>query len=99
MSALVQSDERAAARRRHPCMQAPVSSRQVAERVTQALADAGAPWPRVGARVLEARGRSGLDLAAFAEHVGVPPDVLGQAEAGQVAFVLLPAALRTQLIR
>lgn len=52
----------------------------------------GAEHPEVAAAILEARGRLGLDPAAFADHLGLDLGLILRAEAGDLpAEVLRPA--------
>ena len=87
------------ARRRHPCMRAPVPAARVLARVTDELELHGAPHPEVGAAIIAVRGASGLDQPRFAARAGVAPEVLRRAEAGEVARDQLPGPLRRMVPR
>jgi hypothetical protein len=91
--------ERAAARRRHPCMRSPVGEDHVHRRVAAALGRAGAPHPEVAAAILAVRGVAGLEPEAFARRAGVDAALLRRAEAGELARHELPGALRAMVPR
>lgn len=84
----------AAARRRHPSTQAPVPSRQVVARVARLLGRPGVRWPQVASAVLAVRGRTGLSPDELAGRLGIDPDVVRSAEAGEVSLGELPEPLR-----
>lgn len=98
MNAAVDPDV-AGARRRHPCARPPVSGGELRDRVAGLLDLHGAAWPEVAAAVLEVRGRAGLGPEAFATRAGVDVEVLGRAEAGELARDQLPGALRRMVPR
>lgn len=64
------------------------------ERLAERLRHEGYPHPGVAAVALAVRGARGADQAAFAAVLGVPRPVLAAAEAGELAFDRLPAALQ-----
>ena len=84
----------AAARRRHPCMRAPVPAETVRHRIVDELWLGGAAHPEVAAAVLAVRGATGLDQCSFARRAGVDVVQLQRAEAGDVPRDQLPGALR-----
>lgn len=89
----------AAARRRHPSTQPPVPAPRVAARLAHLLDGRGVRWPRIAAAVLEVRGRAGLSPDALASQLGIDPDVLRSAEAGELALAELPPPLRAAVGR
>ena len=88
------ADERTAARRRHPAARVAVDLSRFTTALERQLAEAGAPYPRVGAAAITARGRSGLDLERFAGLGGTDPRFLASVEAGLVDQSSLPGHLR-----
>jgi ribosome-binding protein aMBF1 (putative translation factor) len=87
----------AEARRRHPSTQPPVPARRVGATVARLLDGPGVPWPDVAAAVLQVRGRSGLSADELAGQLGIDPDVLRHAEAGDLGCDELPEALRCRV--
>jgi hypothetical protein len=85
----------AEARRRHPSARwtAPVDALRT--RVAQLLDLHGARHPDVAATLLEVRGRLGLDVVDFASGLGIGPEVLRRAEAGELSASRLPGRLRS----
>lgn len=83
----------AEARRRHPSARWPAPLDHLRARVTQWLELDGAGHADVAARLLEVRGRTGLDTDTFARRLGVSPELLSRAERGQVAPTQLPGKL------
>lgn len=86
-----------AARRRHPSMQPPVPLARLTDGVAQVLERPGVQWPRVAAAVLQIRGRSGLSRDELAGRLGIDPDEVRVAEAGECAVDDLPEPLRCQV--
>lgn len=87
------------ARRRHPSTQPPVAVPRVAARVARLLDRPGVRWPRVATAVLQVRGRAGVSPDELAGRLGVHPDVVRSAEAGELAVEDLPLPLRTHVRR
>lgn len=94
-----EATDRAAARRRHPCMRSPVGEGHVHRRVADALGRAGARHPGVAAAILGVRGVAALEPDAFARRAGVDVGLLRRAEAGELARHELPGALRAMVPR
>lgn len=84
----------AAARRRHPSARWPLPVDHLLSRVGELLEMRGAPHADVAARVLAARGRTGLDFPTFARRLGIDDHTLRDAEAGRVPIDRLPAPLQ-----
>lgn len=82
------------ARRRHPSMRCPLPPAALRHRVATELEVSGAPHADVAAAILEVRGRSGLEVLAFADRAGVDVELLRRAEAGETPRDQLPGALR-----
>ncbi len=82
------------ARRRHPSARWPAPIDGLRQRMTQYLALHGARHPAVAASLLEVRGRVGCDVDEFAHRLGIEPDLLRRAEAGEVSAARLPGRLR-----
>ena len=93
------AEEQVAARQRHPCMRPPVPRSWVVDLVVDELSGRGARHPAVAAAVLAVRGASGLHQEAFARRSGVAPELLGQAERGELSREDLPGALRRMVPR
>lgn len=87
----------AAARRRHPSTQPPVAASRVADRVVRLLDRRGVRWPQVAAAVLAVRGRTGLSPDELAGRLGIDPDLVRCAEAGELALAELPEPLRDRV--
>ncbi len=83
----------AEARRRHPSARWPAPLDQLRVRVAQWLELGGVGHADVAARLLEVRGRTGLDVEAFARRLGTDPQLRRQAEAGEVPRSRLPGKL------
>jgi hypothetical protein len=62
--------------------------------VAQWLELDGSPHPEVAARVLEARGRTGLGADDYAAVLGIDSVVLRRVENGEIAATELPTALQ-----
>ena len=89
----------AEARRRHPSTQSPVPARQVADRVVRLVDHPGVRWPRVAVAALQVRGRTGLSPDDLAVRLGIDPDVVREAEAGELAAEELPEPLGREVRR
>lgn len=84
----------AAAKARHPASGWHPDRDRVLAWAVARLASRGRPWPAVGARVLAARARSGLDREGFARAAGVTPEELDRVETGAVPPSALPPGVR-----
>lgn len=89
----------AEARRRHPSTQPPVPARRVVERVLHLVDRPGVRWPGVAAAALQVRGRTGLSPDELAVRLGIDPDVVREAEAGELAAEELPEPLGREVRR
>ncbi len=63
------------------------------EKVAERLRQHGSTHPVAAAAALAARGLSGLDQPRFAHLTGLPASTIASAEAGEIPFGDLPAAL------
>ncbi len=63
------------------------------ERLAERLQRAGYAHPVAAAVAQAARGHHGMDIEAFAAHLGLPPVDVRAAERGEVAFADLPDAV------
>ena len=70
---------------------------RVCERLAQHLDRSGATHPVAAAVTLAARGHQGLDVAEFADVLGLPVDAIRRAEAGNIAWED-EDRLRTQIV-
>ena len=93
---VVASDE---ARSRHPSIRSPLPADTLRHRVADSLDLEGAPFPEIGAAILETRGSSGMSVVAFARRAGVDAAVLRRAEAGRLPRDQLPGPLRRMVPR
>lgn len=85
------------ARRRHPSARWPAPVDALQARVAQLLALRGAEHADVAAALLQARGRLGLEVDEFARRLGLAPEVVRQAEAGELRALDLPGTLQRVL--
>lgn len=68
----------------------------VIERMARRLRAEGAAHPVAGAVALAARGHARMDAGEYAEAVGLPVEVVGSAESGDISFGQLPATVGEQ---
>lgn len=83
-----------AARNRHPSSRWTAPRDGLHQRVAQHLELHGSRHAEVAASILEARGRSGVSVEAFAWRLGIDVDLVRRAEAGELSAADLPAPLR-----
>jgi hypothetical protein len=82
------------ARLRHPSTRSPVPAPRLQARVAGLLDQSGVRWPHIAAATLRVRGRTGHSPDELARRIGIAPDVIRRAEAGEMAIDELPPALR-----
>jgi hypothetical protein len=71
-----------------------LSRHHLLEQLTERLRRRGLAHPDAAAAALAARGATRLDRARYARRLGLDPDLVARAEAGEVPLDRLPAALR-----
>lgn len=81
------------ARRRHPSARWPAPVDALQQRVAQLLDLQGAEHADVAAALLQTRGRLGLEADEFARRLGIDPEVVVRAEAGEISAARLPTPL------